>query len=147
VNLNRVLWIVVALVALAGCANVTSHRNPAVDLGRYQRFYVERRLADNQRLDELIVQELRRLGREATNGPLTMKPDGIDAIVTYTDRWAWDFKTYLIELNIEMRDARTNKSIMVGRFYQPSMRTKSPPDMIHELLAPHFASNIKPARP
>jgi hypothetical protein len=135
-------------LALTGCANVTSQRNPAINLARYQRFYVERRLADNQRLDELIVQELQRLGREATSGPLTMKPDGVDAIVTYSDRWAWDFKTYLIELNLEIRDARTDKPIMVGRFYQPSVSTKSPPEMIRALIARHFTTAPKaPGQP
>lgn len=130
-------------LALAGCTSVSSNRNPAVDLSRYHSFFVEHLLTDNHRIDEQIVAELRSLGREATSGPLTMKPDHADAIVTYNDRWAEDFKKYLIDLHIDIRDARTDKPLTVGRYYQPSILTKQPAAMIHEILAPIFAASGK----
>jgi hypothetical protein len=125
-------------VALASCSHVTVNRDPGADLSRYRQFYVERRLGDDHRLDELLVRELQRAGCQASSGPRTMQPEGMDACVTYTDRWAWDFKTYLIELNVEVRDARTNKLLATARFYQPSLTTKSPPEMIREIIAPFF---------
>lgn len=135
-----------ACAILAGCSTVTSRRDPNVDLGRFRRFFVERRLGDDRRLDELIVQQLQRLGREASSGPLTMKPEGIDAIVSYTDRWEWDFKSYLIELNLAVRDGRTDKLVTVARYYQPSMKTKPPAEMIREMLTPLFAAEAKPGQ-
>jgi hypothetical protein len=131
---------------LAACSSVSTRHDPAVDLTRVHRFYVERRLGDDHHLDELIVQELQHLGREASSGPLTMKPDGIDAVVTYTDRWEWDFKTYLIELNMEVRDGHSDKLLTTGHFYQPSMTTKSPPAMIREILEPLFGPRAKPPK-
>ncbi len=136
----RALAFLLLAFALAGCSSVSSERNPTVDLSRYQRFFVERLLTDNHRIDEQIVAELQRLGREASSGPLTMKPDNTDAIVRYNDRWAEDFKKYLIDLHIDIRDARTDKPLTIGRYYQPSIVTKAPAAMIHEILAPLFAS-------
>jgi lysyl-tRNA synthetase class I len=107
-------------------------------LARVHRFYVERRFGDDHHLDEYIVQELRREGHEATSGPLTMKPDGVDAIVTYADRWAWDFKNYLVELTLEVRNARTDQVLTTGRSYQPSITAKTPPQVIREILTPLF---------
>ncbi len=125
-------------LAVAGCQSVTTNRNPAVDLNRYQHFFVERPVAENNHLDELIAEELRRLGRDATSGPPTMKPDNTDAIVTYNGRWTEDFKKYMIDLHIDVKDARTDKPLTTGRYYQPSLFTKAPAEMIHEVLAPLF---------
>jgi hypothetical protein len=141
-SVRRCGWLgglLAGLLLLTGCAsNVTVHRDPQADLARLHRFYVERRLGDDHHLDEAIVQELQRLGFQASSGPLTMKPDGTDAIVTYTDRWEWDFKKYLIELTIDVRDARNDKPITTGRYYQPSVTAKAPPEMIREILMPLF---------
>lgn len=139
------LFAIVAML-LTACTNVHTAHDPAVDLTRFHCFYVERRLGDDRRLDEHIVQELRRLGYEASSGPLTMKPDGIDAVVAYTDRWAWDFKSYLIELNIEVRDARTDKLVTTGRYYQPSMKTHPPAAMIRKIFSRLFTTAAPPAK-
>ena len=53
--------------------------------------------------DGLLVAELRRLGREASSGPMTMMPQNTEAVLTYDARWEWNFKTYLVELNLELR--------------------------------------------
>ncbi|HEX2854888.1 MAG TPA: hypothetical protein VHO24_16765 [Opitutaceae bacterium] len=135
-----------AVLLLAGCSSVTTRSDPKADLTRFRRFYVERRLGDDHRIDELIVQQLQNLGREASSGPLTMKPEGIDAIVTYTDRWEWDFKTYLIELNLAVRDGRNDKLVTVARYYQPSLKTRPPAEMIREILTPLFPAGDKPAK-
>jgi hypothetical protein len=140
----KALGLLLVCALAAGCSSVTTHRQPGADLARYHRFYVVRLLTDNHHLDEQIVQELQRLGREASSGPFTMKPDNVDALVTYTDRWEWDFKTYLIDLNIEVRDARTDKPLASGRFYQPSARTQAPAEMIRQLLASAVGAGSKP---
>jgi hypothetical protein len=143
----RALLFLLALVpVLAGCSHVTSSRQSTLDTSRYRHFYVERSLTDNHRIHELIVAELLRQGRQASSGPLTMKPQDVDAIITYTDRWAWDFKTYLIELTIAVRDGRTDKTLATGRYYQPSIKTKAPPALIKELLAPLLAADSSPSK-
>ncbi|MEY4941041.1 MAG: hypothetical protein RIQ93_2776 [Verrucomicrobiota bacterium] len=108
-------------------------------LDGFRRIYVEQRLNDNNRLDELLVVALKRLNREASSGPLTMMPENTDAVLTYEDRWAWDFRSYLIEFNLEIHALRPKKKLADARYYQPSIKTRSPAEVIHELLTPLFA--------
>lgn len=131
--------LLLAVLALAGCTTAETHKAPATDLAKYRRLFVEHRLADGLNLDRQIATELRRLGYEATSGPLTMLPDqGIDAVVTYEDRWTWDFKSYLIEFTLAVRTARTDKPLASGRYHQPTAFPKEPDAVIRAVLAPLF---------
>lgn len=121
---------------LAGCSSVSTRK--VMPLDRFQRIFVERRLNDNQGLDAVFVAELRRLGREASSGPRTMMPEKTDAVLTYDARWEWDFKTYLIDLNLEVHAVPSGKKLADGRYYQPSIRTKHPADVIRDLVTPLF---------
>ena len=110
-----------------------------MSLAPFKRIFVERRLTDDHHIDALFVQELRRLGHDASSGPLTMLPENTDAVLTYADRWEWDFKTYLIELTIELHTARTEKKLADGRYYAPSPKAHPPAVVVHDLLASLFA--------
>lgn len=125
-----------ALALLAACSSVSARK--AIALDRFQRIYVEQRTNDNHRLDELIVAELKRHGRQASCGPLTMMPDDTQAVISYDARWTWDFKTYLIELTLEMHALHPRKKVADGRYYQPSIKTKDAADAIREILVPLF---------
>ena len=125
-----------ATLMIAGCSSVETRK--VLDLSPFKRLYVERQLNDDRRIDEQIVEELRRLGYDASCGHLTMMPEKIDAVLTYDARWEWDFKSYLIELNVTVRTARTDKKLADGRYYQPTPVSKPPADVIREVLAPLF---------
>jgi hypothetical protein len=135
--LAPILWALAALLA-GGCTTAVSARK-VVALDRFPRIFVERRLNDNHGLDALFVAELRRLGHEAESGPLTMIPEKTDAVLTYDARWEWDFKTYLIELTLELHTAHSRKKLADARHYQPTIRTKPPEAVIREMLASLFA--------
>jgi hypothetical protein len=127
------------LVALlfAGCSSLDTHRDS--DLGSLHQIYVVHSLTDNHHIDEAIVADLKARGYEVSSGPLTMLPEkGVDAIVTYEDRWAWDFNNYLIELHIEIHANFTNKELARGSYHQASALTKSPPEVVHTILDPLF---------
>ncbi|MEY2880944.1 MAG: hypothetical protein RLZZ15_3324 [Verrucomicrobiota bacterium] len=124
---------------LAGCATVKSTRK-VVDLAPFKHIFVVHRLVDDHHVDQLIVAELKRLGHDASAGPLTMMPDKADAVLTYEDRWEWDFKTYLIEFNFEIFTARTKKKLADGRYYAPSPKSRPPAAIIHDALAPLYAT-------
>ena len=138
-SLNPFLPLFLLTFLFAGCSSASTRKVIALDA--FKSIYVEQRLADNNHVDQLIVAELQRLGRIASSGPRTMMPENTDAVLTYTDRWEWDFKTYLIELNIELHTARTRKKLADGRYYQPSIRTKTPDEVIRELLLPLFGKS------
>jgi len=133
-----ILLVSLACLLVAGCSTLNTRK--VMPLDRFQRIFVEQRLNDNHRIDELLVAELRRQGRMATSGPMTMIPDEkVDAVLTYDARWAWDFKTYLIELDIEVHTYPARKKLADGTYYQPSFRTRKPADVIRLLLAPLFS--------
>lgn len=133
------LALAAALAAvLAGCTTASTRKVIALD--RFQRIYVERRLNENHRLDEVLVARLRALGRDASSGPLTMMPEKTDAVLTYDARWAWDFQTYLIELTVELHTVHPRKKLADGRYYQPTVRPKSPADVVRDVLEPLFKS-------
>lgn len=134
----KTLLALFALLLLAGCSSVTSTTAPGVDLTRYQRVWVERRLNENHHVDEFMAEELRRLGYQADSGPLTMMPKDTDIVVYYDGRWTWDFTTYLIDLGVEVRMPHSQRQLAIARFYQPSARPKSAEDVARALIGRLF---------
>jgi hypothetical protein len=141
VKVRALLFSFLALVIplLAGCSSVSARKVVALD--RFQRIFVEARLNDNDHIDELFVTELRRLGRDASSGPLTMMPEKTEVLLTYDARWQWDFKTYLIELNAELHTVYPRKKLADARYYQPTLRTKTPAQVVHEMVEALFAKS------
>jgi hypothetical protein len=131
------LFVLVSFL-LAACSSVQTQRNPKADLSAFKRYYVEHRLTDDHHLDEIIVAELKSLGCEASAGPLTMMPQSTEVLVNYTDTWAWDFKSYLYQLDIQLRDARKDRGLGVGSYRQPTVITKTPAEVVHLIVAPLF---------
>jgi len=132
----------VALAAgaiLGGCAQISTRSIPKSDIGHYKRIFVEQRLADNYGVADAMTTELRNMGYDASDGALTMMPGDTDLIVSYDDMWTWDFNRYLIEFDVQVRAAHTDKILAVGHYYRPSMVFGHPPaSMIRELLAKLF---------
>ena len=127
-----------AALLLTGCSSVETHEAPKVDLNSFQHFYIEHRLTDDHHIDDLIVAELKAMGKDASAGPLTMLPDNAEAVITYQDAWEWDFKSYLIAIQINIRRARTDYPLGVGEFRQPTPIPKSPADVVHIVLTKLF---------
>ena len=135
--MKLILPLLAACALVAGCSSLDTHQEKG--LASVQHIFVEHRLTDNHRIDEAIVAELKARGYDASSGPLTMLPDtGIDAIISYEDRWQWDFNNYLIDLNIEVRANFTNKVLGHGHYHQASALTKSPPEVVKQIIDPLF---------
>jgi hypothetical protein len=133
-----VLGLLGALLA-AGCTQVSTRKVPNQAVWNSKHIFVERRLADNYGVAEDIARELRGLGYDASSGALTMMPPGTELIVSYDDMWTWDFSTYLIEFDVQVRNARNDKIVAVGHYFRPSMVFGHPPEaMIHDLLVRLF---------
>lgn len=133
-----------SVLLLAGCASVEIQREPTMDFTRVKTAHVVTRLGDDHRLDELIAAELRSLGLEVTYGHYTMRPDRVDVLIFYTDRWEWDFKSYLIQFDLKVLHGDSEKMLATVHYYRPSVISKTPQRMLHELLPPLFRSRAKP---
>ena len=103
----RLLFALFACALLAGCA--TTERRVAVpgrSLKEVRRFFVVRNLKDNHGIEERIVRALRARGFEVESGPVTLQPDSAQAVISYEDRWAWDFSDHMVMLEINARDPK-----------------------------------------
>lgn len=136
IRLTAILLLLSAIALFPGCSSVSTRE--VIDLTPFKHIYVVHRLTDDHHIDDLLVHELQALGHDASSGPLTMLPENADAVLTYEDRWEWDFKSYMIELDLELRTARTDKKLADGRYYQPTPNSKPPAEVVHDLLVPLF---------
>jgi len=127
--------VLLAVLGLAtGCASFSSWKDPSAQLQKRKYFYVESELADGQKLHTTIAAELRAMGYNATSGYLTMMPKDADVLVSYTTRWTWDFTTYLIELDLQMRDPKTGKILASIYYHRPGVGGTSTNDLIQRVL-------------
>jgi hypothetical protein len=106
--------------------------DPSADLGGLRTIHVVKAYTVDRGVDALIADKLRSRGYKVTSG--ADKPPGVDAVVTYVDRWAWDITMYLVELTITIRDPGNDYPLANGRSYHTSVTRKSPPEMVDEVL-------------
>src|SRR4051794_34035430 len=126
------------LLGLAGCTTADLVYDTQSDLRSYKHIYVETSLNDSSHLDQLIANELVRLGYDATAGVRTMMPTDAKLFITYESQWNWDFRTYLMVLEINVRDVSSEKQMGHARIFHSGVVNKPPDRMISELLKPLF---------
>lgn len=125
---------ILLLLVLSGCATMSSTRAPGADLSKIRTIYVIRLAADGREVNKVIADELSLLGYQTTTGLETDIPQGVDATLTYQDRWMWDITMYMLRLNIQVRDPKTGALLAEGESYRPSLQRKEPNEMAREVL-------------
>jgi len=130
--------LLVLTLLFAACSTLSIQKQTSTSLSHFKKIYVEHRLADGRGVDQLIVQELSRLGYDASSGPLTMTPPDTEVIITYVDDWNWDFTLYMIDLEIQARDASTGQILVTDHYDHPAMGGKSPAGMVQAAIDPIF---------
>jgi hypothetical protein len=133
--MRRFFLLLVLLGLLAGCAASSGWKDPKANFQQRKLFYVEEELADGHHLDALIAQELRAIGYDASSGYLTMMPKEADTLVSYQSRWTWDFTTYLIELDIKIRDVKTGKILATDSYHRPGLGGTDTDALVRRVLA------------
>jgi hypothetical protein len=144
--LRRIAFLVPLLAVLAlssGCAvnRATASISPDTQLGKFKSFYVVKVPNDERSIDKLITDNLQKRGFRVTSGAQPPSaPAGVDALVTYNDKWMWDMTMYMLELTINFRDPKTNFPMATGNSYHTSLTRKSPPEMVDEVLTNIFTT-------
>jgi hypothetical protein len=108
-------WILaIALFCFSGlaCAGTTSMPLTGAALEGEAVLFVEHQSEDHRSLNLIIVGVLQSRGLNASTGVAAARPKDVNYIVTYEDRWAWDMRTYLREIKIEVK--RANSGVVVG---------------------------------
>jgi hypothetical protein len=126
-------------VVLAGCVVQQSAQvNAGVALGSLKTFYVVRLPDDNGGTNKLIVRRLIQMGFQASSGEPGAQPPHVDALVTYQDKWMWDITMYMIQLDVQIREPRSEIALATGHSLHTSLVRKSPEEMVAEVLGNVF---------
>lgn len=125
---------------MSGCVstNLTGEVAADVDLSAITSFHVVKLDADERGIEKVIAEELGKRGFEVSSGLATDAPAGADAMVTYQDSWMWDITMYMLEINIQFRDAESEVILASGSSYRTSLARKEPAFMINEVLTEIF---------
>lgn len=137
-QLLTLLGLALALL-FSGCASMSSQKAANTDLTTLKSFYVVQLAADGRGIDKVIAEQLTAMGFTATHGKAEETPKDVDAVVTYQDRWMWDFTMYMIELNVQVRAPQTQMTLASGKSFRPSLQRRSPAEMAKEVLTSIFA--------
>ncbi len=82
-------------------------------------YYVEQSEKDKRNLAAIIAERMQARGLNAKAGPEPVP--NADYVVTYVDKWAWDMRMYLLDLRIELRDAKDRSIVGFGDSSQTSL--------------------------
>jgi hypothetical protein len=128
-------FFIFAIGLMSGCiTQLKSDIMPGTDLSALKRIYVVRLMADQRGVEKLIADRLNLMGYQATAGESVNIPADADAVVTYQDKWMWDITMYMIQLDVQVRQPKTQAAIASGHALRTSLARKSPPDMVEEVL-------------
>lgn len=132
-KLGAILGLVTALTA--GCAvnRATSSVDSSTNLSALKTMYVKKYPDDNADVNVLIADKLRSKGATVTTGT-EAPPSGVDAVVTYVDKWMWDITMYMLELTITIRDPKTDFPLASGNSFHTSLTRLSPKEMSNEVV-------------
>ena len=115
------LSLLVLFLFVLGCAGSSSTPLVASAREKTTTFYVQNHGDDQRGLDQIIVYALRARGVQATGGSEALTPKDVDFIVTYEDRWAWDMRTFLRMIQIDVRESKTGAIVATSQSYQDSL--------------------------
>lgn len=131
-TLGIILSLITALTT--GCANrATGNVNSTTNLSALKTMYVKKVAEDERGINELIAEKLRSKGVAVTTGS-EASPSGVDAVVTYIDKWMWDITMYMIELTVTIRDPKTDFPLASGNSFHTSLTRLSPNNMCSEVI-------------
>lgn len=137
-NMVRTLAMVWLAALLAACASMEANKVPGADLASMKTFYVQKLPADQRGVDMLISDRLNAMGYKSRFGAADLNPGDIDGLVTYQDRWRWDITMYMLQLEVQVRDPKTQAVVASGKSFRPSLQRKTPEGMVEEVMTAIF---------
>lgn len=131
------LAIILGFVTLftTGCAvnRATGSVDPSANLLSLKTMHVKKHVDDNTETNVFIADRLRSKGVTVTTGANT-PPSGVDAEVTYVEKWMWDITMYMLELTVTVRDPKTDFPMASGNSFHTSLSRLSPKEMSIEVV-------------
>jgi hypothetical protein len=147
----KLLALVVFSVTLLGVTGCSSKKNatlmPGANLGVIKNYYVVHYSSDNSKVNELIRDNLIARGYQATTGDAHATPADVDAVLTYQDKWMWDMTMYMLQLDMQIRNPKTDIPMATGMAMHTSLCRRSPKEMVKEVLDEIYKKAGMPATP
>lgn len=135
----RFNFIALALISAVSCSTALNVDPVAAEYKQVSlKYFVENHGKDNRRLDKIIASELQNKDYNVTYGYINERPDDLDILVTYEDRWQWDMSNYLIHMRIDLRHPETNILLGTGSSYQTSLARKKEDVIIKKIISGMF---------
>jgi hypothetical protein len=138
---RRMKWFVFLLpILLSSCVQTTleTEHAPGASLRGKRLFYVERHPDEDWGFHQTIADEITMMGYKASAGEPNQGPAGVDAIVTYVDKWHWDVSPYMFSLDLRILDPKTRSLLVKTRNVRPSLVRRNPKQMAQENLRSTF---------
>lgn len=134
IRLIPILVIAATALLLGGCASMSSNIAPGADLTAIKKIHVVRLPADQRGINQLLADRLSMMGYQATTGEANNVPPDASGVLTYQDKWMWDITMYMLQLDVQLREPKTDIALATAKSYRPSLQRKSPSDMVEEVL-------------
>lgn len=117
-----------------GCAvnRATANVDSNTHLDSLKTMHVTKANGESRNTDVLIANKLRNKGYEVSTDE--NPKSNVDALVTYADKWMWDFTMYMLELTVTIRDPKTNYPLASGNSFHTSLTRLSPEEMVNEVI-------------
>jgi hypothetical protein len=125
-------------IILSSCTSLKTELTPGASLAGKNLFYVERHPEEDWGFHQMIADEMCMMGHTASAGEPHQGPAGIDAIVTYDDKWSWDLSPWMYGLDLRVLDAKTRSLIVKTSNRRGSLFRRNPKQMAQETLRATF---------
>ncbi len=136
----RRTWILMIFFGLvtSGCGasmeKLSSLEMPGGKLNIIKKIYVNKLEEDTRDIHLMIKDELVKKGYEATTEQDGPKPENVDGVIVYADRWAWDITMFMYQLTILIKNPEEDLVLGAGKSIRATMARKEPNEMIKEVL-------------
>lgn len=143
--LARVLSIA-TVIACAWTQNACVHTSErqlspgcnAAKIANMRSFHVRENVGDDNHIAAFIVDDLRKMGKQASSSTAKSAPQKVDAVITYKDQWMWDITMYMLGLDIQLREPGTDAILATSKTVATSLVRKSPKEMVSETMGTLF---------
>jgi hypothetical protein len=134
--------LLLVFVIAGGCSHqIQAAPEAGVDIGRFTTYHVV--APEPGEVVTAIKNDLTGRGFSVTTGPESATPSNAQCKVIAHDKWMWDITMYLLEVKMEMVDARTGALLASGRCYRTSTVRKSPKVMVKEITDKIYGTDPK----
>jgi hypothetical protein len=120
------------------CTSLKTERTPGASLEGKRLFYVERHPEEDWGFHQMIADEMCMMGYKASAGEPNQAPAGVDALVTYDDKWSWDLSPWMYGPDLRILDAKTRSLIVKTSNLRGSLFRRNPKQMAQENLRSTF---------